>query len=466
MNRREFIHSTGMRLVWLVVPVSSKSAVRTNTIALEAAEGSARLIPLEGIDTAVWQYNQQTPGPVIRIKQGNTLRVPFTNKLSQPTTVHWHGLRIANHMDGVPGMTQPLIQPGEQFLYEFTPPDAGTFWYHTHNRSWEQLARGLHGVLVVEENEPIEVDQDLVWVIDDWLLDRQGKIEESNLGALHDWAHGGRMGNTLTVNGQSAPEFPVRKGERIRLRLVNVANSRIMELRFKNAEPRAIAVDGQPIEPIVLQKNSLTIAPGQRTDLILDMTLDPGQRVDMEFIAGDKSMVAASLMYDAEKVAREQLLETPIRLPENPLPVDFNLEQGTRIELSMEGGAMGRLREAEYQGRKLGIKELIKEKKIWALNGVAGLSDKPLFSVKRGQTVSILIDNNNRWPHAMHVHGHHFKFADGKGNLSPLWRDTVLVNGSDKEHIAFVADNPGKWLIHCHMIEHQAGGMVTWFEVV
>ena len=230
MNRREFIHITGMGLAFLAVPVSARADDRTSTIALEAAEGLARLIPLDDIDTAVWQYNQQTPGPVIRIKQGDTLQVSFTNKLPQPTTVHWHGLRIDNRMDGVPGMTQPLIQPGEQFTYEFTPPDAGTFWYHTHNRSWEQLARGLHGVLVVEENEPIEVDQDLVLIIDDWLLDRQGNIEESNLGALHDWAHSGRMGNTLTVNGQSAPELPVISGERIRLRLVNVANSSTLPL--------------------------------------------------------------------------------------------------------------------------------------------------------------------------------------------------------------------------------------------
>jgi len=468
MNRREFIQITGMSLASLAAPFSTRGSSGTalGTIKLEAAEGMARLIPLEGIDTAVWQYNQQTPGPVLRIKQGDTLRIPFTNRLSQPTTVHWHGLRIANAMDGVPEMTQPAIQPGERFVYEFTPPDAGTFWYHTHNRSWEQLARGLYGVLIVDEREPIEVDQDLVWVIDDWLLDRQGNIQESSLGNLHDWAHGGRLGNTLTVNGQSAPEFPVVSRQRIRLRLVNVANSRIMVLRFKNADPRAIAVDGQPIEPLMLKDRSLTLAPGQRTDLILDMTLNPGQRMDMELVAGDESMVAASLVYDKDRVATGRLLETPINLPENPLPNHFNLGQAKRIGLRMEGGAMGRLREAEYQGKKLDIKQLIQEKKIWALNGVAGLSEKPLFSIRRGETVAILIDNSNRWPHAMHVHGHHFRFLDGQGNLHPLWRDTLLINGNEKEQIAFVADNPGKWLIHCHMIEHQAGGMVTWFEVV
>ena len=468
MNRREFLAAIGMGIAWQFMPVIVRGGDVTQgrTFTLQAAEGSTNLTATDGLNTGVWQYNRLTPGPVIRIKQGETLLVPFSNKLSQPTSVHWHGLRIANRMDGVPGMTQPLIQPGEEFLYEFTPPDAGTFWYHTHNRAWEQLARGLHGVLIVEEKEPVVVDQDLVWVIDDWLIDSKGKIKEASLGALHDWAHGGRMGNLLTVNGKSRPEFSVFKGERIRLRLVNVANSRTMNLRFRDARPQAIAIDGQPIQPVRLQDNALTLAPGQRMDLILDMSLDPGQRTDMEFVSGDQSLVAASLVYHPHKVLREQALDSTIRLPENPLPMELDLVDGKRVDLPIEGGAMGGLREAEYKGKRLTIKELIKEKQIWALNGVAGLSEQPLFTVKQGETAIIHMDNRNRWPHAMHVHGHHFKGVETDNLLDSAWRDTVLLNGSDRKRIAFVADNPGKWLIHCHMIEHQAGGMVTWFEVV
>ena len=468
MNRREFLAATGMGFAWQFMPVIVRGGdvAQRRTFTLQAAEGSTSLTAVEGLNTGVWQYNQLTPGPVIRIKQGETLLVPFSNKLSQPTSIHWHGLRIANRMDGVPGMTQPLIQPDEEFLYEFTPPDAGTFWYHTHNRAWEQLARGLHGVLIVEEKEPVVVDQDLVWVIDDWLIDSKGNIEEASLGNMHDWAHGGRMGNLLTVNGKSRPEFPVFKGERIRLRLVNVANSRTMNLRFRDARPQAIAIDGQPIKPVQLQGSSLTLAPGQRMDLILDMSLDPGQRTDMEFFSGDQSLVAASLVYHPHKIVREQALDLTIRLPENPLPIELDLVDGKRVDLPIEGGAMGGLREAEYKGRRLTIKELIKEKQIWAMNGVAGLPEQPLFTVKRGETAIIHMDNQNRWPHAMHVHGHHFKSVETDNRIDSTWRDTVLLNGGDRKRIAFVADNPGKWLIHCHMIEHQAGGMVTWFEVV
>jgi len=324
MNRRDFLYRTGAGLAWLTTPAFAMGADQRMKYLLQASEGFSNLIPDADVQTAVWQYNRQTPGPVIRIKQGETLQIPFSNNLAQPTSIHWHGLRIENRMDGVPGMTQSVIEPGTEFLYEFTPPDAGTFWYHTHNRSWEQMARGLHGVLIVDEKEPIVVDQDLVWVIDDWLIDRDGNIEESSLGNLHDWAHGGRMGNLLTVNGKSQPEYPVFKGERIRLRLINVANARIMNLRFTNDRPQVIAIDGQPINPMPLQNSALTLAPGQRMDLILDMSLNPGQRTNMEFYAGDEGMVAASLVYDPQKVVREEILDSNIRLSGNPLSVAAN----------------------------------------------------------------------------------------------------------------------------------------------
>jgi len=466
MNRRDFLYRTGAGLAWLTTPAFAMGADHRMKYLLQASEGFSNLIPDADVQTAVWQYNRQTPGPVIRIKQGETLQIPFSNNLAQPTSIHWHGLRIENRMDGVPGMTQSVIEPGTEFLYEFTPPDAGTFWYHTHNRSWEQMARGLHGVLIVDEKEPIVVDQDLVWVIDDWLIDRDGNIEESSLGNLHDWAHGGRMGNLLTVNGKSQPEYPVFKGERIRLRLINVANARIMNLRFTNDRPQVIAIDGQPINPMPLQNSALTLAPGQRMDLILDMSLNPGQRTNMEFYAGDEGMVAASLVYDPQKVVREEILDSNIRLSENPLSTELNLEKAKQVDLSIEGGAMGRLREAVFNGDKLPIRDLVKEKKIWALNGITGLPKEPLFSVNRGETAVIKMDNKNSWPHAMHIHGHHFRNSEAGNEFDAAWRDTILLNPGDQERIAFVADNPGKWLIHCHMIEHQAGGMVTWFEVV
>lgn len=466
MHRRDFLKSAAGGIAWLAAPTGLTGAESVTTHALRAAAGETSLAPSLKLNTSVWQYNRQTPGPVIRVKQGSKLRIPFSNGLEQATSVHWHGLRIPNRMDGVPGITQEAIEPGGEFLYEFAPPDAGTFWYHTHNRSWEQLARGLYGALIVEESDPIKVDRDLVWVIDDWLIGENGAIDESSLGELHDWAHAGRLGNLLTVNGKARPEFPAVAGERIRLRLINVANARTMNLRFPGVVPQVIAVDGQPVDPFPLVKGELLLASGQRVDLIVDAVLDPGERIRLEFFAGERYLTAASLLLDSDRVLRRNPLDAPIRLPDNPLPGPLRLDSAHRLDLKLEGGAMGRLREAELNGKLMPIRELIQHRKVWALNGIAGLPEAPLFRVQRGRSVVIRLINDNRWPHAMHLHGHHFRNINAGDGMDAAWRDTVLLEGGDEINMAFVADNPGKWLIHCHMIEHQAGGMVTWFEVV
>jgi FtsP/CotA-like multicopper oxidase with cupredoxin domain len=466
MKRRDFLKGAAGGVAWLVAPLRVTGGEATRVFELQAHEGMTRLHSESTVGTAVWQYNQQTPGPVIRVRQGERLQIPFHNRLAQPTSVHWHGLRIPNPMDGVPGMTQSPIEPDGQFLYDFSPPDAGTFWYHTHNRSWEQMARGLQGALIVEEREPIQVDQDLVWVVDDWLIDEDASIDESSLGNLHDWAHAGRLGNLLTVNGKVRPEYPAIRGERIRLRLINVANARTMSLRFTAVSPRVIAIDGQPVEPVELPNRELLLASGQRMDLILDMDMDPGGRSTLEYFTGDQSLTAASFKLDPKRVLRERPLASPIQLPENPLNRSLDIPNALQLDLKIEGGAMGRLREARFDGRTLPIRELIKEKKIWAMNGNAGLPKSPLFTAKRGQSVVLKMANDNSWPHAMHVHGHHFRNPDADRGLAGAWRDTVLLAAGESTRMAFVADNPGKWLIHCHMIEHQAGGMVTWFEVV
>jgi len=410
--------------------------------------------------TRVMYYNQSIPGPIIRIPQGRESVIRLRNRLDEPTSVHWHGLRIDNAMDGVPDMTQPPVLPGEQFEYRFSPPDAGTYWYHTHMRSWAQLALGLAGVLIVSEQNPPRVDQDLVFAIDDWRLDRNMQLDNASLGSMHDWSHAGRLGNFITVNGHAEPKFEVAGGERIRLRLLNIANARIMHLLFNEPGISVIAIDGQPVEPFSPDAGRIVLAPGQRTDLIIDMTSAPASSTAIELVIGEYAYEIASFTYRPQ-VRREQLLETPIRLPANPanktvLPTEFK-----HFPLRMQGGAMGGMRSAQFEGREMDIRELVRQKKVWALNGLVGMPSEPLFRVKRGTAISLDVHNDNSWPHAMHIHGHHF--IDDRHPR--WWRDTTLFQRGERGAMRFVADNPGKWLIHCHMVEHMAGGMLTWFEV-
>ena len=460
LSRRNFIKASAAGLVGgnlLRLPTVNAN---NPPFRLTAASGETRFNRDQASTTKVMAYNQSVPGPVIRIPQSKESVIQFENFLDEPSSVHWHGLRIANAMDGVPGMTQAPVMPGESFEYRFTPPDAGTYWYHTHQRSWAQLALGLAGVLIVEEENPPKVDRDLVFAIDDWRLDENMQLDTQSLGSLHDWAHGGRMGNVITVNGETGKSFEVATGERIRLRLLNIANARIMNLIFNEAEISVIAIDGQPVTAFAPEQGKITLAPGQRTDLIIDMTADPGHRSPIEVVIGEYAYDIASFEYGTG-VKREQLVDTPFQLAPNPLqntrlPDDFQ-----RVPLLMQGGAMGRMRSAIVDGEEKSIRELAKMKKIWAMNGIAGMPEEPLFSVKRGTAISLEVDNDNSWPHAMHIHGHHFIY-----NRSPeYWRDTALFSRGEQGTMNFIADNPGKWLIHCHMIEHMAGGMVTWFEV-
>ena len=460
LNRRNFIKAG-------VAGIASSACLRLTPakaqrpeFRLIASSGQASFSVDQKTATRVMHYNQSVPGPVLRLPRGQESVIRFENSLDEPSSVHWHGLRIANAMDGVPGMTQAAVGPGESFEYRLTPPDAGTYWYHTHQRSWAQLALGLAGVLIIEEDNPPAVDQDLVFAIDDWRLDDDMQVDRKSLGAMHDWAHGGRMGNVITINGETEKAFHVARGERIRLRLVNIANARVMNLMFNEPEISVIAIDGQPVEPFMPVGGKIQLAPGQRTDLMIDMSSVPGQRSLVEVVIGEYAYEVASFVYD-QKVRREQSLATAIRLEPNPLQSNRLPKEFLHVPMVMEGGAMGGMRSATFQGQEMSVRELVKNQKIWAINGIADLPQEPLFRVKRGTAVSLDIANDNSWPHAMHLHGHHFIYHKAPG----IWRDTALFIRGEQGTMRFIADNPGKWLIHCHMVEHMAGGMVTWFEV-
>ena len=242
---------------------------------LHARPGQAFLRGRGEAATPIWGYDGMSPGPTLRVKQGEELKVRLVNDLDQSTVIHWHGLRLPNAMDGVPFLTQKPVEPGASFDYHFAPPDAGTFWYHTHFGSSEQLARGLYGVLIVEERERPQVDRDLLLVVDDWRLMDNGDIQPS-FGNFHDAMMAGRLGQYITLNSEDMLDLPVKSNERLRLRIVNTANSRIFQFRIAQHVARVMAVDGQPCPPEVAPGGVLRLAPGTRVDLFLDATLKPG----------------------------------------------------------------------------------------------------------------------------------------------------------------------------------------------
>ncbi len=471
-TRRRFLAgSSGVLAMAASAPLFAASEKLSYKIAPMASK--AVLLEDGGKQTAVWAYNGLVPGPVVRTKKGEEVSIEVFNQLEHPTTIHWHGIRIDNAMDGVAGLTQVPIQPGERFVYRFTPPDAGTYWYHPHNKTWEQLARGLYGTLIVEgDAEEGQFDRDYPIVADDWRLENDGSIHEASFQSMHDWSHEGRLGNVLTLNGKPYERLEVIAGERVRLRFINTSNARIMRFSLANQETSLIALDGQPIPETKLGGDGITLAPAQRADLVLDINGREGDEIAILETSNNDRLVAGYLVCGQGK-ATHSSAKLPVTLKNNSVP-EPELSNARVLELEMSGGAMRFLTSGIYKGQKMGGRELAtKHQQLWAFNGVAGMPEQAFFSARRGETIKLKLLNETAWPHSIHLHGHHFRILSrDRGSVAMgdyekhAFRDTVLLERDETVEIAFVAENPGKWMMHCHMLEHQAAGMATWFEVL
>jgi FtsP/CotA-like multicopper oxidase with cupredoxin domain len=286
---------------------------------------------------------------------------------------------------------------------------------------------------------------------------------------MHDMAHNGRVGNTVTINGRIPDAFQVRAGERIRLRLINAANARIFGVEFAGHRPLVIAIDGQPVEPHAPQGGRVILGPAMRADLLLDMGGKPGDRfrvTDTFYESLEYRLI--DLVYSNEAPLREAFAEAPVRLPANNLP-EPDVGAAHRHQIVLGGGMMGAMRSATLDGRQLDIRTLMHNGVIWAINGVAakGHVHEPLLTLERDRSYVLELVNDTAWPHPMHLHGHSFRVISRNGvpTRHREWMDTVLLQRQERAEIAFVADNPGDWMFHCHILEHQAGGMMGTIRV-
>jgi FtsP/CotA-like multicopper oxidase with cupredoxin domain len=464
LTRRNLLAAAGGAGLAALLPWPALARGGSADLELVAEAARVRLVPTPYPETDVWSYNGTVPGPEIRARQGDRLRVVVTNRLDEETTVHWHGIRLANDMDGVPHLTQSPIKPGDSFAYEFDLHDAGTFWYHPHQRSFEQAGRGLSGALIVDEHEPIEVDRDVTWVLDDWRLVSDASIRD-DFGSGMDMAMAGRIGNTVTINGRVRETFACRAGERIRLRLINAANARIFGLNFHDHEPHVVALDGHPVEPYPLT-GRLTLGPGERADLVINMTGAPGERfLIVDDFYWQNRYRLLDLAYGEEPPLRRQRPDTSIRLTPNPLP-DPDLDRAERHEIVFGGGMGGMMR----GGTRRGMMGSGMAGHAWSVNGVSMTDHRhePLITLERDVSCRLVMRNQTAFHHPIHLHGHAFQVLSRNGRPRPRreWKDTVMMAPNERVEIAFVADNPGDWMIHCHILEHQAGGMMGAIRVL
>ncbi|MHA6262631.1 multicopper oxidase family protein [Arenibacterium sp. CAU 1754] len=454
-TRRKFLASVAAGMALPRLATANEFATLTAQIAYQ------QLAPSDYPKTEIWGFDGTTPGPEIRVAQGARVRRHLANLLPQATSVHWHGIRIDNAMDGVPGLTQDAVPPGEQFTYDFVAPDAGTYWYHAHNRSFEQVARGLYGALIVEEPDAPDVDHDLALTIDDWRLDQDTLAIAEPFENFHDLSHAGRLGNIASVNGQFDPATDVRRHDRLRLRLINAANARIFDVGLSGFEGWLVALDGMPLETPVRVTGAFTLAPAQRADLIVDVTAEAGESADLLSVERDGGYGLMQFNVGPGAQARRP---DPAPLAPNAMPALTNAVAAPLHTLTMQGGAMRGLPPSQLRGITMQPRELAELGKFWALNGIVDRAKDPFLSIEKGTLHRIALVNETAFPHAMHLHGHHFRAISDDGTLGP-WRDTLLVQPNATRQIALLGDNPGDWLLHCHMLGHAMAGMTTWFRV-
>jgi FtsP/CotA-like multicopper oxidase with cupredoxin domain len=400
--------------------------MQTRAVELEAREADWEYTP--GRRLPGMGFNGTIPGPLIEAEVGDTIHVRLTNGLSEPTTIHWHGLRIPAAMDGTESV-QASVEPGESFDYEFTVPDAGTFWYHTHVNETEQLERGLYGALVVRGPGEPALDDDRVLMLDDLKLDEDGQL--APFGDHHE-LHEGREGEVRLVNGLQEPELELAAGQVERWRIVNAANTRFMRLSIGGRPFTILGTDG-----------GLIGAPVEATEVLVT----PGERVELAvgpFAEGDVLELEA-LPYDRGRGEPRRERFATIRVgPAKP--------SGASVP--------GILRQIEpltapdaEPTRTVSMKAL--------MHGGHGQRDE---DVPVGELQVWELVNETSQDHPFHLHGFFFQvLSDGQ----VAWKDTVNVPRQSQVRIAWLPDDrPGEWMYHCHILEHHAMGMMAHFRVV
>jgi FtsP/CotA-like multicopper oxidase with cupredoxin domain len=435
----------------LTLPARGESASLPDDFRLlEARHGKLRLLPEPLTETAVWGYNGEVPGPLLRFKKGEEVKIRLVNKLDQPTSLNWHGVRIVNNMDGVGGLTQEPVPPGGAFDYRFTPPDSGLFWYHPQVLPFarEQQGRGLYGVMIVDEENPPQADRDMLVVLGDWKLDDKGQITDFNV------TEAGRIGSLVTVDARVVPiDETLPPSSRLRLRIVSAADTRLMVISFNGVTPLILAIDGQPCEAFEPVRQTIPLGPGARFDVMFDLPADAGTDASVTLL-GDDEPDQVLLKF---KTAGEKRPPLPpvASLAQNPLlPGEIKLQAARKVDIAIETASLP----GPASGPLL----------YWKLNGtsLSGFAPTPLFSVKRGTPVTLGFVNHTAVVQQMRVHGHVVRLLhDLDDGWEPYWRDAVLVPEGKTKHAAFVADNPGKWAIECSIAGRQATGMAAWFQV-
>jgi FtsP/CotA-like multicopper oxidase with cupredoxin domain len=426
---------------------------------LTATKTKSQLLEAESPPTEHWHFKTASNQPVIRAKQGQELRLKIANELDEPFWLHFFGVRGAAEMMTVnvlPGVSNALD-------VAFTPPDAGTFWFGPLLNASKHREMGLSGMLIVEEVLPMPY-QDVMMIFDDWSL-TDGGVIEADFANLNRAAGEGRLGNWFTVNGAHKPRITLDVEKPARLRLLNVANTRSMNVLFKGAEGVIIALDGQPVSPAALGLKALQLEPGQRADILL---LDAQEQVVVALDLFEDVVEAAFLL--AEGYGRKTL---PLGngLPLNPVSALVPTVTPREIALELQGGLKGGLVKANVGKDVLDLRAMLEQGLAWSIGGSAGLGSPPLFQAQKDEVLILALQNSTEFEQVLHIHGHVWLpempivSVPEQSPTAPSWSDTLVIGPRSRQRVLMIADNPGTWAIQSLMAERSDAGLIGAFVV-
>jgi len=456
---------------------------------------------IRGRDFAMYGFNGEVPGPLIRVPQNATIVVRFHNRIDLPSAVHWHGVRLDNRSDGAPGVTQEPVAPGGSFVYSVHFPDAGLYWYHPHVREDVEQAMGLFGNMIVDSplaDYYAPANSEHVMLLDDLLINADSLIPFGADGP--DFALMGRVGNVQLVNGEPGYMLRVKRGEVARFYLTNTASSRTYNVSFGGTPVKVVASDESRFE---------------REELVPSVVLAPAERyvVDVRFARpGRYAIVNAVQAINHYKGEFEPEVDTLgfVTVDDAPAKPDyarafatlranravtneidrfrkyFDKAPDKQLTLSVQTTGLplatvqfmtidtAYFAPVEWIDGMPDMNWLSTSKQVrWILRDDAtGKENMDIdWHVSRGSVVKLRIFNDPKsfhpMQHPIHLHGQRMLVVarDGVPTRNQVWKDTALIPVGSTVDLLIDASNPGDWMLHCHIAEHLGAGMMAVLHV-
>ncbi|WP_295853499.1 multicopper oxidase domain-containing protein [Tardiphaga sp.] len=429
LTRRTLIAAISGTILSPWLPASALAQTRRR-LALQAGPGST--VPRPGAATATWQLGPAPADGPPRFRRGDEIDVSFQNRLPIALALNWTGITGTFEAEALLGRLP--VAAGGTDAFRLRPRHAGTCLVDTRLLGDGQSHPSPACALVVEENEPVAVDRDVLWLIEDV------RLRDDN-SAIAPGTDPKDTTALFTINGKASLELTARPHERLRLRIINGCQRNVIAIRIEGYEVRVMAIDGQPAEPFLARNSQLVLAPGTRIDAFVDVLRPGGSATTILLHDGREPRPIASLIVSGEAPIRPQPLPPAAPLPSNGLPARLDLKNALRVDLPLQGPDW--IRPVDFATRP-----------------------QPAFRAKAGRTIVLALGNRGTSPAVFHLNGHHFRLLDRLDDgWKPYWLDTLLIEASQTQRIALMAENTGRWLMQVMAADWAAPRLLRWYEV-